>query len=227
MAEIVALDAPDAVSRAVEVLRNGGLVVAPTDTVYTVFTDAFQTTATRRLFAAKGRGTDLPLSLLIRNPRQVIGLASEVPEPAERLMAAYWPGPVSLVLPSQPDMPWVLGDTGGAIGLRMPADDLVLEIAADIGPLACSAANRRGSSVPVTAQEAVEQLSGAVDLAFDGGERGRFYSTVVDCTSGAAVVVREGAIPAEEIAEVASGSAGWGKRPAVGDTAPLPTSEDT
>ena len=88
MPEIIsAADVDDAVTRAVDVLQDGGLVVVPTDTVYAVIADAFQRGATQRLLGVKGRGREVPLSLLIRNPRQVIGLARDVPETAERLMA--------------------------------------------------------------------------------------------------------------------------------------------
>jgi len=213
MSDFAGVADDDVVARAVSAVRDGDLVVAPTDTVYTVFTDAFQTSATQRMFAAKRRSRDLPLSLLIRNPRQVIGLARDVPETAERLMAAYWPGPVSIILPAQPDMPWDLGDTEGTIGLRMPADDLLLGVAAEIGPLACSAANRRGEPTPTTAEDAEAQLGDEVALYIDGGERPGGASTVVDCTRAEVVVVREGVIPADEIMAVASGEVGWGQRP--------------
>ena len=213
MAELVGVTDAEAVARAVKAIRDGDLVVAPTDTVYTVIVDAFQTMATTRIFVAKARSRSLPLSLLIRNPRQVIGLAREVPDPAERLMAAYWPGPVSIILPAQPDMPWELGATEGTVGLRMPADDFLLGVAADIGPLACSAANRSGAALPVSAEEAQAQLGESVSLYVDGGERPGRASTVVDCTGAVAQVLREGVIPTDEILAVATGEVGWGQRP--------------
>ena len=213
MAEFVGVADAEAVARAVKAVRDGELVVAPADTVYTLFTDAFQTSATGQMFAVKRRGREVPLSLLIRNPRQVIGLAREVPETAERLMAAYWPGPVSIILPAQPDMPWDLGATDGTVGLRMPADDLLLGVAADIGPLACTSANVHGAALPVTAQEAHAQLGEAVGVYIDGGDRPGAPSTVVDCTGAQARVLRPGVIDADEILAVASGEVGWGQRP--------------
>lgn len=221
MAEIIPADDPQAADRAVEVLRSGQLVVAPTDTVYTVIADAFQTDATQRLLGAKRRGREVPLSILIRNPRQVIGLAGDVPETAERLMASYWPGPVALVLPEQPEMPWDLGATRGALTLRMPADDLVLAIAAEIGPLACSAANRRGELVPTTVEEAELQMGDAIALYVDGGSGASVLTTIVDCTRGGAEVLREGIVSSDDVQRVADGEVGWGQQPAHTDRLPV------
>lgn len=206
-------DVEAAAARVVEVLRDGRLAVVPTDTVYTVIADAFQTFATQRMFGAKRRGRQVPVSVLIRNPRQVIGLARDVPETAERIMASYWPGPVSILLPVQPDMPWDLGDSGDAINLRMPADDLLLAVAAEIGPLACSAANRRGEPPATTVDEARLQLGDNVDLYVAGAASKGGVTTVVDCTRSEAHVLREGAIPAADILSVAAGEVNWGARP--------------
>ena len=215
MAEVISADDVEtATKRAVALLGEGRLVVLPTDTVYAVVADAFQTFATQRMFGAKRRGRDLPISVLIRNPRQVIGLARDVPETAERLMASYWPGPVSILLPVQPDMPWDLGQSGDAINLRMPAHDLLLRIAAEIGPLACSAANRRGEPPATTVDEAEEQLGETIDLYVDGGPSQSTVTTVVDCTRSEIAVLREGTVPAEDILRVARGEVDWGARPA-------------
>ena len=215
MAEVISADDMEsAAAQAVDVLRSGRLVVVPTDTVYTVIADAFQTFATQRMFGAKRRGRQVPVAVLIRNPRQVIGLARDVPETAERLMASYWPGPVSLLLPVQPDMPWDLGESGDAINLRMPADDLLLAIAAEIGPLAASAANRRGHEPAATVEEVRWQLGDSVDLYVDGGPTKGIVTTVVDCTRPEVHVLREGTIAADDILRVAAGDVNWGDRPA-------------
>ena len=214
MPEIISADDVDtAVKRAVEALQAGDLVVLPTDTVYAVVADAFQNSATQRLLGAKRRGREVPLSLLIRNPRQVIGLARDVPETAERLMASYWPGPVALVLPEQPDMPWELGHTAGAITLRMPAHDLLLAIAAEVGPLACSAANRRGDLTPTTVEEAEVHLGDVVDLFIDGGPSAPALTTIVDCTRDEVHVLREGLVSTGDVRRVALGDVGWGQQP--------------
>jgi L-threonylcarbamoyladenylate synthase len=215
VAEVISADDKDsAAGQAVELLRAGRLAVVPTDTVYTVIADAFSTFATQRMFGAKRRGRSVPLSVLIRNPRQVIGLARDIPETAERIMASYWPGPVSILLPVQPDMPWDLGDSGDAINLRMPADDLLLAIAAEIGPLAATAANRRGEPAATTVDEARTQLGDTIDLYVDGGPSTGVVTTVVDCTRADAHVLREGSIAADDILAVAAGDVNWGDRPA-------------
>lgn len=215
-------DQAEAVARTVQALGDGQLAVLPTDTVYSVVADAFQNEATRRIFTARGSDRRAPLTLLIRNPRQVIGLAREVPETAERLMAAYWPGPLTIVLEAQPDMPWDLGEAGETVALRMPADDLVLAIAADVGPLACSGANRRGDPPPSTAAEAEAQLGDAVALYVDGGFREAVPSTIVDCRRGSAAVLREGVVSADHVQQVATGAVQWGSRPSENSDEPSP-----
>ncbi len=216
-------DQAEAVARTVQALGDGQLAVLPTDTVYSVVADAFQTEATRRIFTARASDRQAPLTLLIRNPRQVIGLAREVPETAERLMAAYWPGPLTIVLEAHPDMPWDLGEAGETVALRMPADDLVLAVAADVGPLACSGANRRGDPPPGTAAEAQAQLGDAVELYVDGGFREAVPSTIVDCRRGSAVVLREGVVSADHVRQVATGVVQWGSRPPEETEEPAPT----
>ena len=215
MSQIIAgEDQADAVARTVKALNEGGLAVLPTDTVYSVVADAFSTEATRRIFTVRASDRQAPLTLLIRNPRQVIGLAREVPETAERLMAAYWPGPLTIVLEAQPDLPWDLGEAGETVALRMPADDLVLAVAAAVGPLACSGANRRGDPPPATAAEAQAQLGDQVALYVDGGLREAVPSTIVDCRRGSAVVLREGVVSTDHVNQVATGEVQWGSRPA-------------
>lgn len=232
MADIISADDADtAVARAVAALQAGEVIVLPTDTVYALVADAFQNSATQRLLGAKRRGREVPVSLLIRNPRQVIGLAREVPETAERLMASYWPGPVALVLPEQPDMPWELGHTAGAITLRMPAHDLLLAVAAEIGPLACSAASRRGEAPPTTVEEATLQMGDVVDLFVDGGACEPVLTTIVDCTRDEVHVLREGAVSTQDVRRVALGDVGWGQQPsspaaAMAVDAAAPTSDE-
>ena len=219
MAQVLSASDPSAVERAVAALQNGKVIVVPTDTTYAVVADAFKPAATQRLFGAKRRARDVPLSLFIRNPRQVIGLAAEVPESAERLMASYWPGLVTIVLQSQPDMPWDLGETQETVALRMPANDLVLAIAADVGPLACSAANRPGNPPPVTLEDAQLHLGDAVDLYIDGGALDPGVSTIVDCTRETAEVLREGRVAAADAISVATGEVDWGQIPEPPDLA--------
>lgn len=215
MGEVVSLeDGAQARERVVAALREGRIVVLPTDTVYAVVADAFQVWATQRLFGMKQRGRAVPLGVVIRSPRQVNGLVADVPECAERLMASYWPGPLTLVFNDSDGLSWDLGDTLGTIALRLPTDDLLLEVCAEIGPLACTAARVHGGAMPYTVEEAQRQLGDQVALYVDGGRRAGRVSTVVDVTRGTAEVLRSGAIPDRHIEQVATGQVGWGQRPA-------------
>ena len=214
MTEIIpASDADRARQAAIEALRAGRLVVIPTDTAYAVVADAFQPLATRRVFDVKGRTRHVPLPVVVRSPRQAIGLVEGIPEPAERLMASYWPGPLTLVFRAVEGLTWDLGESRGTVMLRMPADDLVTALIEEIGPLVCTGPNRAGMAVPRTAEEAAEQLGAEVALVIDGGVRAGTLSTIVDMTTNTAVVLREGAIAEQAAIDVATGAVGWGIRP--------------
>jgi L-threonylcarbamoyladenylate synthase len=196
--------------RAAEVLRVGELVVAPTDTVYAVLADAFAPDATQRLFAARRADRGSPLTVLIRSPRQVVGLTDRMSEGAERLMAAFWPGPLTLVCAAARSLGWDLGDTKGTVALRMPADELIHELITEVGPLASSGACRAGMPPATTVDGAVAALADDVALYLDGGSRPGGTSTVVDVSRGGAEVLRVGAISANAVVEAATGAVGWG-----------------
>jgi L-threonylcarbamoyladenylate synthase len=209
-----------ATRRAVAALRNGEIVVVPTDTVYGAVVDAFNRSALERLRRAKKRTRRLPFSVVLRSPRQVTGLVSDIPEAADRLMSSYWPGPLTLVLPVSDGLGWDLGDTLGTVGLRMPTSDLLLSVIAEVGPLACTAANAAGEPAPIDVDKAEEQLGEMVGLYIDGGPCDGTVSTVVDVTGDAVRVLREGAISAEHVHLVADGQVPWGSRP--GETGEVP-----
>ncbi len=202
-------DRAAAVQSAISALRDGDLVVLPTDTLYGVAADAFNPTATMRVFRAKHRSTSLPLPVLIRSQKQLLGLVTRVPEAAERLMAAYWPGPLTIVVPHDPNLQWDLGRANGAVAVRMPFDDITLEIIRAVGPLAVTSANLSGSRPAATASSAQGQLGDAVRVYVDDGARsGLAASTIIDCTREDVHVLREGPIPGQEALEVARGERG-------------------
>jgi tRNA threonylcarbamoyl adenosine modification protein (Sua5/YciO/YrdC/YwlC family) len=205
-------DRDAAVTAAVDALREPALVVMPTDTVYGVLADAFDPRATAALRGAKGLAPTAPLTVLIRNPRQVAGLASDVPEAADRLMASYWPGPLTLVLPVTDGLAWDIG-TPSVVAVRMPADDLVLDVVAEVGPLVCSAAARPADPLPGTVDAARDALGDGVALYVDDGPRPGGVSTIVDLTRDHAVVLREGAVAADDVELVAAGRVRWGATP--------------
>lgn len=193
-APVVAADDPGAVERAAKSLLSGGLIVLPTETVYGLAALASDPDATRALFARKGRGADVPVAVLCADVEQAMALTSAVPPLARALAAAHWPGPLTMVLPRRPGLGWALGEPTDTIGLRCPDHDLVRAIAARVGPLATTSANRHGLPTPVSATEAAEQLLGPIDLVLDGGALAGVPSTVVDLTGDVARVLRQGAV---------------------------------
>jgi tRNA threonylcarbamoyl adenosine modification protein (Sua5/YciO/YrdC/YwlC family) len=193
-------------------LRASEVVVMPTDTVYGVVADAFDPRATTALRDAKGLPPAAPLTVLIRSPRQVSGLVSEIPEAADRLMASYWPGPLTLVLPATDGLTWDIG-TRSVVALRMPTDELLLEVISDVGPLVCSAASRPADEPPHTVADARAALGEGVALYVDDGVRDGPWSTIVDLTRDHATVLREGAVAGDDVELVAAGRVGWGQVP--------------
>lgn len=208
-----------AVRRCVAALRSGQGVVVPTDSVYAVVADAFNRTALEAVRRAKRRTRSQPVTVILRSPRQVTGLVSEIPESADRLMAAYWPGPLTLVFSASDGLGWDLGDTLGTVGLRMPTDDLLLSIVAEVGPLACTGANVVGGDPIREIDAAEEALGDAVALYVDGGRRDGQVSTIVDVTTDDPVVLREGAVPSDHVLRVGRGELSWGERPAAPEPA--------
>ncbi len=193
----------DGLAAAVAAVRAGQLVVMPTDTVYGLGCDAFTSTAVRALLAAKGRGPDMPVPVLVGSWYTVNGLVLSVPKVAHELIEAFWPGGLSLVLPHAPSLVWDLGDTKGTVMLRMPLHPVALELLREVGPMAVSSANRSGSPPASTADEAIAQLGDAVAVYLDGGLSGEpVASTIVDLTGEQPRVLREGAVTLAQLAEV-------------------------
>lgn len=199
-------DRDDAVAEAADALRDGRLVVVPTDTVYGVTADAFNPTATAAVFAAKRRQRRFPLPVLIRSPKQLMGLVTEVPEVAERLMAAYWPGPLTLVVTTDPNLAWDLGNNEGTVAVRMPMDDITLDLIRAVGPLATTSANLSGNAAATTVDLAKSQLGDEVAVYLDGGKRMETKpSTIVDLTRDEPAILRTGPLPDDEVLAVARG----------------------
>lgn len=199
-------DRDAALAAAAEALRAGDAVVLPTDTVYAIAADAFNPTGTRRIFGAKRRSRRFPLPVLVRSPKQLLGLCPAVPPAADRLMAAYWPGPLTIVLDAETEMPWDLGDNRGTIAVRMPLDDVALDLVREVGPIAATGANLSGQPPAATAAGVQQQLGDLVAVYLDDGPRGgAARSTIVDLTRGTPVVLRAGALPAGDVLAVAQG----------------------
>lgn len=192
------------VDEAVRTLSRGALVVLPTDTVYGVAADAFTPEAVAALLAAKGRDRQMPPPVLIGDVRTLDGLATQVPDVVRDLVARFWPGALTVILPAQPSLMWDLGETEGTVALRMPDQEFTLALLRKTGPLAVSSANVTGRPAALTAPEAADQLGNSVSLYLDGGPAaGETPSTIVDATGERLRIVRAGAITAEELAHVA------------------------
>lgn len=202
-------DRDEVVRIAAEALRRGELVVLPTDTVYGLAADAFSAEGTRAVFAAKQRGRNLPLPVLVRSPKQVNGLVTAVPEVVERIMAAYWPGPLTIVVRADPNLSWDLGDTDGTVAIRMPLDELCLDVIRAVGPLAVTSANLSGQPPATDVATAQRGLGESVAVYLDDGPRRTVRpSTIVDLTRTEPAILREGAVPESEVLAVATGELG-------------------
>jgi L-threonylcarbamoyladenylate synthase len=193
----------EGLAAAARAVRAGRLVVIPTDTVYGIGCDAFSSAAVRSLLAAKRRGPDMPVPVLVGSWSTIDGLVLGVPKAARELIEAFWPGGLSIVLQHAPSLKWDLGATKGTVMLRMPLHPVALELLRDVGPMAVSSANISGSPPAATAAEAEAQLGESVAVYLDGGPSGEpVASTVVDLTGDDPRVLREGAVSTAAVAEV-------------------------
>jgi L-threonylcarbamoyladenylate synthase len=192
-----------------QAIGRGELVVIPTDTVYGVAADAFDAKAVERLLTAKGRGRQSPPPVLVAGLTTLRALVAEVPEPVERLVEAFWPGGLTIVLPAQPSLSWDLGDTRGTVAVRMPAHRIALELLEETGPLAVSSANLTGMAAGITAEDAQSMLQDSVTVYLsDGPSATGIASTIIDATSlvggdqPLVRVLREGAVDRARLREV-------------------------
>ncbi|WP_127793001.1 L-threonylcarbamoyladenylate synthase [Agromyces sp. LHK192] len=194
-------------------IGRGQLVVLPTDTVYGLAADAFSAEAVQRLLDAKGRDRTSPPPVLIPGVPTLDGLARDIPESVRALVAAFWPGGLTVVLHAHPSLQWDLGETRGTVALRMPDHRIALELLSETGPLAVSSANLSGQPAASTAQAAVDMLGDSVAVYLDGGAAGESYeavgerpgdlsSTIVDATGDHLRIVRAGVITREQLIEV-------------------------
>ncbi|HHU09172.1 MAG TPA: threonylcarbamoyl-AMP synthase [Intrasporangiaceae bacterium] len=191
----------EGLTKAAAAVREGKLVVLPTDTLYGVGADAFNREAVAALLAAKGRGRHMPPPVLIGAVATIDGLAIDVPDFVRDLVAEFWPGPLTIILKSQPSLAWDLGDTNGTVALRMPDHDLALDLLKEVGPMAVSSANLTGWPATRTMVDAATQLGSAVFIYLDAGPVGEgVASTIIDCTTSPPSILREGAISAEQLA---------------------------
>lgn len=191
------------IAAAAGTIRSSRLVVFPTDTVYGIGCDAFDTLAVKALLDAKGRGRNLPLSVLVGSWSTVDGLVLSVPRKARDLIEAFWPGGLSIVLPHAPSLAWDLGETRGTVMIRMPLHPVALELLREIGPMAQSAASISGQQAARTIPEARAQLGESVAVYLDGGPaEDATPSSIIDLTSDTPKMLREGAVTKADVMDV-------------------------
>ena len=192
---------PATIERAAELLRSGGLVAFPTETVYGLGAHALDESAVRRIFAAKGRPADNPLIVHLADAEALDHVAAEVTPLAIRLAERWWPGPLTVVLRARPEVPSVT--TGGlaSVAVRVPDHPVALALLRSARvPVAAPSANRSGRPSPTTAQHVASDLGAEVDLILDAGAtRVGLESTVVDARGTEPVILREGGVTREDL----------------------------
>ncbi|MBN1809429.1 MAG: threonylcarbamoyl-AMP synthase [Planctomycetes bacterium] len=194
---------PDAagVERAAAVIRGGGLVAFPTETVYGLGADALNPSAVARIFAAKDRPAFDPLIVHVLDAADAARLADPLPESARRLIAAFWPGPLTVVVPKSPSVPGIVTAGLSTVALRSPAHSVARALINSAAvPVAAPSANRFSRISPTSAHAVLEQLDGRIDLVLDAGPTDiGVESTIVLCTGGRPALLRAGGLPVEDI----------------------------
>jgi L-threonylcarbamoyladenylate synthase len=197
---------PDALDRALAMLRAGQPIACPTDTVYGVGASALNAAAVLRLYAVKRRPLSQAIPLLIADAADLALVAAEV-TPTARQLTRLWPGALTLVLPAAPHLPPELLAGGPTVAVRLPDHSWLRALIRALGaPLAATSANLHGGRDPQTAQEVVAQLGNALPLVIDGGPTpGPLPSTIVDCVGAEPGLLRAGALPWQRIVATLSG----------------------
>lgn len=209
---------------AAAIIRSGGTVAFPTETVYGLGADGLNPAAVRKIFEAKKRPPGNPLSLLVHSMEDIEKVARNIPEKAFKLMDAFWPGPLTIVLEKNDIVPGITSGNLSSVGVRMPDHIIPLELIKRAGtPLAAPSANLSGKPSPSLAAHVVADLTGRIDTIIDGGEAAiGLESTVIDMTVEPPIVLRPGAVGIEELEKVIGKVRSGYKNDNVGtDAAPL------
>lgn len=195
---------PAVLERAAAILRAGGIVAIPTETVYGLAANAFDPNAVARIFAAKGRPARNPLIVHVPDKESARALVTEWPEVADQLADRFWPGPLSLVLPKRPTIPDIVTGGGSTVAIRCPAHPLAAQLLRVTGlPLAAPSANRSNHVSATTAAHVLDDLDGRIDAVLDGGPAGGgIESTVVHLGVTPPRLLRSGPIRAQELSTV-------------------------
>lgn len=197
-------DSPQSIHTAADIIRRGGLVAIPTETVYGLAADGLNEAAVARIFEAKERPHEDPLILHVAEPARLDDLAVKIPPIAGELMARFWPGPLTLVLYKSNRVSDLVTASQATVAIRMPAHSLALALLKEVGrPLAAPSANLFSRPSPTTADHVLEDLDGRIDAVLDGGPTTLgVESTVLDLTVEPPLVLRPGGITREQLQEV-------------------------
>ena len=192
------------IKMAAKILRNGGLVAFPTETVYGLGADALNPKAVKKIYKTKGRPFDNPLIIHIANKREIYRLIKELPKDTRKLMDKFWPGPLSLVFKKSKIVPQITTAETNTIAIRIPANKIALALIKEArGPIAAPSANLFGKPSPTRAEHVISDLYGKVDAIIDGGiTKIGIESTVLDLTTNPPTLLRPGGISLEELKEV-------------------------
>jgi L-threonylcarbamoyladenylate synthase len=194
---IISLTDDSAIKETLTIIRSGGVVALPTDTVYGIACSVESTTAIQSLYQIKIRESIKAIPVLIADIDQINLLAKDLNENTSKLAQSFWPGALTLIVPKNDSLPHTIYPT---VGVRMPDHDWLRAIMRGTGPLAATSANISGESSPTTSQQVLDQLDGRIELIIDGGEcKGGISSTVIDCSGEEVKIIRQGMITSEQI----------------------------
>lgn len=200
--ERISADHPNAIQHAIDVLRNGGIIAFPTDTVYGLAAPIDNVESIDRIYVAKGRNTTKAIAVLLGDPDQLDQVAINLTASARKMAEHFWPGPLTLIVPRHPALPDVLAPLP-TIGVRIPDHPVALDLLKTTGPLAVTSANISGEDNTMTAKQVLKQLKGRIHLIIDGGKTpGGIPSTVIDCTTPKPEVLRKGPIALKQIKKI-------------------------
>jgi L-threonylcarbamoyladenylate synthase len=191
----------DAIRTAADVIRRGGLVAFPTETVYGLGANALDSKAVAGIFKAKGRPADNPMIVHIASRKDLHRLSEGISHDAEKLAARFWPGPLTLIVKRSNIVPNITVAGLDTVGVRMPSNKIALALIRESGvPIAAPSANRTGKPSPTTAQHVIDDLAGRIDVVLDGGPtRVGVESTVIDMTKRVPQILRPGGTSFEEL----------------------------
>ncbi|MBI5824159.1 MAG: threonylcarbamoyl-AMP synthase [Chloroflexi bacterium] len=190
------------IQHALTILKNGGILAFPTDTVYGLGALAFNNAAIENIYIAKDRPIEKAIPILIGSLSDLDKIADDIPNMALRFASRFWPGPLTCILPKKQTLPLAVSATS-TVAVRIPNHPDALALLRAAGPMAVTSANISGQSSPSAAEEVYAQLNGRIPLILDGGKTpGGIPSTLVDCTGSKPIILREGPVSMAELLAV-------------------------